>query len=88
MSVRAMNFSSVRKGFKDCCDHVFRENCALIVTRKNDENVVLLSEDEYNRMLKAVNNATYLAMLRRSEQEAAADGFISKSITELEAMSE
>ena len=36
-------------------------------------------------MIKAKRNAEYLAMLDKSMEEAAAGGFIMKTITELEA---
>lgn len=37
----------------------------IIVTRKNEKNVVLLSLDQYNRLMKALKNAEYLAKLDR-----------------------
>ena len=45
----------------------------------------MMSEAEYNDMMKAKRNAEYLAMLDKSMEEAAAGGFIMKTITELEA---
>lgn len=88
MSIAAMNFSTVRKEFKGCCDRVCQENQTLIVTRKNEQNVVILSQDEYNRMLKAMNNAAYLAMLHRSEQEATSGALIPKTLEELEELAQ
>lgn len=44
----------------------------------------MLSEYEYNEMLKAKKNADYLAMIDKSMAEAEAGGFITKSIEELE----
>ena len=43
----------------------------------------MLSEKEYNEMLKAKRNADYLAMLDKSIAEAKSGGFITKSIDEL-----
>ena len=45
----------------------------------------MLSESEYNDMIKAKRNAEYPAMLDKSMAEAEAGGFIAKSIAELEA---
>ena len=45
----------------------------------------MLSENEYNEMLKAKKNADYLTMLDKSIAEAEAGGFITKTIEELEA---
>ena len=44
----------------------------------------MLSENEYNEMLKAKKNADYLTMLDKSIAEAEAGGFITKTIAELE----
>lgn len=56
----------------------------MIILRPKNENVVMLSESEYNEMLKAKRNADYLAMLDKSMAEAEAGGFITKTIAELE----
>ena len=38
-----------------------KENEDVIVTRKNEENVVLINLEKYNQFLKAVQNSEYLA---------------------------
>ena len=81
LAVRSMD---VRDNFKSLCDKVFNGE-VLIISRPKNENVVMLSQNEYNEMLKAKRNADYLAMLDKSMAEAKAGGFISKSIDELEA---
>lgn len=81
LAVRSMD---VRDNFKSLCDKVFNGE-VLIISRPKNENVVMLSQNEYNDMLKAKRNAEYLAMLDKSMAEAKAGGFISKSIDELEA---
>lgn len=62
----AANFSTVRENFKSYCDKVTDKGETLIVTRKDEKNVVLLSLEEYNAMLKAAKNAQYLAKLDRA----------------------
>ena len=81
LAVKSMD---VRENFKMFCDRVFKGE-TLIVSRPKNENVVMLSENEYNEMLKARKNAEYLTMLDRSIAEAEAGGFVSKTIAELEA---
>ena len=44
----------------------------------------MLSEAEYNELMKQKRNAEYLAMLDKSMAEAANGGFIMKTIDELE----
>jgi antitoxin YefM len=57
----------------------------IIVSRKENKNVVVISEKEYNELQKAKRNAEYLAMLDKSIAEAEAGGFVTKTIEELEA---
>ena len=74
----------VRDNFKSFCDKVFNGE-TLILSRPKNENVVMLSEAEYNEMVKAKRNSEYLAMIDKSMAEAEAGGFITKTIAELEA---
>jgi antitoxin YefM len=80
LAVKSMD---VRANFKSLCDKVFRGEI-LIISRPKNENVVMLSESEYNEMLKAKRNADYLAMLDKSMAEAEAGGLVAKSIEDLE----
>ena len=79
LTVKSMD---VRENFKSLCDKVFRGE-TLIVSRPKNENIVMMSESEYNEIMKAKRNAEYLSMLDKSMAEAEAGGFISKTIDEL-----
>lgn len=79
LAVKSMD---VRDNFKSFCDKVFCGE-TLIISRPKNENVVMLSETEYNEIMKAKRNADYLAMIDKSMAEAG--GFITKTIAELEA---
>lgn len=81
LAVKSMD---VRDNFKNLCDLVFKGE-TLVISRPKNENVVMLSEQEYNEMVKAKKNAEYLEMLDRSIEEAEKGGFIVKSLEELEA---
>lgn len=78
----AVKSMSVRANFKEWCRKVF-DGETIIVSRPKNENVVMVSEKEYNELLKAKRNAEYLAMLDNSIAEAEAGGFIAKTIDEL-----
>ena len=80
LAVRSMD---VRDNFKALCDKVFNGE-TLIISRPKNENIVMLSENEHNELMKAKRNADYLAMIDKSMAEAEAGGFITKTITELE----
>ena len=66
----------------DVRDKVF-DGETLIVSRPKNQNVVMMSESEYNNIMKAKRNAEYLTMLDKSMAEAEAGKFIIKSIEEL-----
>ena len=60
---------------------------AVVVPRKENRNVVIISEDEYRQLEKARNNLEYLLMLRKSEEQIRSGGVVGKTMEELEAMS-
>ncbi len=65
----AANYSNVRENFKSYCDKINDENETVIITRKDNKNVVLMSQDEYNNMLKnikIINDPEYLLSLIKS----------------------
>lgn len=59
----AVNYSTIRNNLKDYCDKATDSGETVIVTRKGEKNVVIISLDEYNRLQKAARNAEYLAMI-------------------------
>lgn len=48
----ATNFSNVRNNFKEVCDRVVHDSDIAIITRKNDENVVLMSQVQYDNLME------------------------------------
>lgn len=68
--VKATNVTNFRNKLKKQLDSVYSENIALIVTRSDDKNVVVLSENEYESMIKNINNLNYTLKLMRSAVEA------------------
>lgn len=58
----------------------------VVVVRPRNENVVVVSEQDYNALLKAKANAEYLARLDRSLDELKQGKTISLSLDELRSM--
>ena len=62
----AVSYSDLRQNLKSYMDKVYNDHDPLIITRKNNENLVLLSIDEYNSLLETnyllgnENNAKHL----------------------------
>ncbi len=48
----AVSYSDLRQNLKSYMDRVYFNHDPLIITRKNNENLVLLSIDEYNSMVE------------------------------------
>lgn len=75
----------MQEDFKSFCDKVFSGE-TLIVSRPKNENVVMISEKEYNELTKARRNAEYLAMLAKSDEDLREGRGVIKMMDELEAM--
>ena len=64
--MQAISFSEVRKNFKKYLDEVYNNHDPLIITRKNNENLIVLSLDDYNSLtetqylLYSENNRNHL----------------------------
>lgn len=82
LAVKSMD---LRDNFKTLCDKVFGGE-TLIVSRPKNENVVMISEKEYNEIMKAARNAEYLAKLDRSQEQLQNGNTISFSMDELKDM--
>ena len=53
----AVNYSTIRSKLKEYCDRATDEMETVIITRKNEKNVVLMSLEQYNQMMKLLKNA-------------------------------
>ena len=84
----AVNFTTARNRFKDFCDKVTDGDETVIVTRKAEKNVVIISAERYNELEKAERNAAYLRKLERGIIQVRAGHGIVKTMEELEAMEE
>lgn len=84
----AINFTTARSRFKDFCDKVTDQDETVIITRKAEKNVVIISAERYNELEKAERNAAYLGKLQRGLEQVRAGLGIEKTMEELEAMVE
>ena len=69
----ATNYSEVRNNLKAYCDKATKDYETIIITRKNNENVVLMSEEEYNNLMENLyirSNLKYYQRLVESIKEA------------------
>lgn len=82
----AVNYSTIRSNLKDYCDKATDENETVIVTRKDEKNVVLISLEQYNEFMKAVKNTEYLNKIDKSIKQVEEGKVVVKTMEELEAM--
>lgn len=66
--MNAVNYTELRKKLKNYLDKVYDDHDPLIITRKNDQNIVLLSIEDYNSLIETnyllSNNANSKRLLR------------------------
>ena len=85
----AVNYSTIRKNFKYYCDKVNDDYETIIVTRKEDKNVVIISLSEYNNMIEnlyLMSDKKNYDRLLESKKQIEKNSFIEKTTDELEAM--
>jgi antitoxin YefM len=81
----ALKTIDMRNDFKRVSDLVVAGEKVLIARPRN-ENLVVLSEKEYNELEKACRNAEYLNKIDRSMQQLAEGRVVVKTMEELENM--
>ncbi|MDD3796314.1 MAG: type II toxin-antitoxin system Phd/YefM family antitoxin [Lachnospiraceae bacterium] len=84
LAVKSMD---VRDNFRDLCNKVVGGEI-VVVSRPKNENIIMLSEKEFNELQKAKHNAEYLSMLDRSFEQLAHGDVVIKSMEELERMAD
>jgi len=68
----AVSYSDLRQNLKSYMDKVYMDHDPLIITRKNNENVILLSVDEYSSLVETsylIGNEANAEHLRKSMQQ-------------------
>ena len=83
--MRSVKAYELREHFKDVCEMVTGGE-TIIVSRPHSQNIVVISEREYNDMLKNSRNESYLRMLDESRRQIAEGKIVTKTIDELEEM--
>ena len=68
----AVNYTNLRDNMKHYMDQVTDDYETMIVTRKNNKNVVILSEETYNNLMENVyvmgNKANYDCLMESKAQ--------------------
>lgn len=68
----AVNYTNFRENMKDYMDKATNDYETMIVTRKNNKNVVMISEESYNNLMENVyvmgNKSNYDWLMESKEQ--------------------
>ena len=84
----AVNYTELRGNMKECLDKVSDDYETLIVTRKKNRNIVMISEETYNNMLENMhllgNEANY-RWLMESKKQLETGQVSTKDLIEVEA---
>ena len=66
----AVNYTNFRENMKDYMDKATNDYETMIVTRKNNKNVVMISEETYNNLMENVyvmgNKSNYDWLMERT----------------------
>ena len=83
----ATNYSEVRNNLKTYCDKATQDYETIIITRKNNENVVLMSEEVYNNLMENLyirSNLKYYQKLVESIKEVEKDNVKEHDLIEVD----
>ena len=83
----ATNYSEVRNNLKTYCDKATQDYVTIIITRKNNENVVLMSEEKYNNLMEnlyIMSNKDYYNELVRRKKEIEKGNYAEHDLIEVD----
>jgi antitoxin YefM len=86
----ATNYTNARQNFAHYCNLTVNDFETVIITRRNDENVVLMSEAEYNNLMENLfirrDPDEYMRLIESIRKfKAGREKLVTKSVEELEA---
>ena len=84
----AANYTTVRNNLKDYCDAVYDNDETLVITRKGEKNIVMISIGKYTMFEKMINNNQYMMVLEKSNKQIREGNVVVKTMEELEDMAE
>ena len=84
----AVNYSNLRENMKLCLDKVTDDYETLVVTRKENKNVVIVSEESYNNLLEnayILKDKANFDWIMESKKQIEEGNFLSKNLVEAKA---
>ena len=81
--MEAVNYSELRQNLKTHMDQVYRDHEPLIITRKKNENLVLISLEDYNSLVETqylLSTEANADHLRRSLDQARSGKLVERDL--------
>lgn len=85
--MKAIKSAELRENMKDILDMVAGGE-TVIIPRPKNKNVVVVSEEEWNELIRAKKNAEYLAKIDKAFDDSHLGNVIVKTVDELDAMAD
>jgi len=85
--MKAINYTEFRQNLKSNLDSVYNDHEALIVTRKRNENMVVISQEDYNSLTETVyllSSPANASRLIKSREQVKKGQLVSFDIDSLE----
>ena len=87
----AVNYTTMRNNLKNVLDKVSEDCETVIITRKEEKNVVIMSLEQYNNLVEndfIIGNKKYYNRLLESKRQIEQGRAVSKTTEELEALAD
>ncbi len=81
----AVNYSEIRNNLKEYCDRTIDNLETVLITRKNDRNVVMISLEEYNNLVEnahIMSDANYYKDLVQRAKDVEDNKIIQRDLIE------
>lgn len=81
----AVNYSEIRNNLKEYCDRTIDNLETVLITRKNDRNVVMISLEEYNNLVEnayVMSDANYYKDLVQRAKDVEDNKIIQRDLIE------
>jgi Antitoxin of toxin-antitoxin stability system len=82
----AINYTNLRDNMKENFDKITNDYETMIVTRKNNKNIVMMSEESYNNLMENIyvmGNKSNYDWLMESKKQLENGNFSSHTLTEV-----
>lgn len=82
-----VSYSEARRNFKDICDKVIDGSETIVISREDNKNVVVISENEYNNIqenLFIMGNKPYYDELIKSKEQFEKGFFKKRDLIEVQ----